>query len=245
MPEYLDITTIKVGGSRKIGPDIVFRRNEDLYMVNGTEYNYQTLLEYLGIKPEAKKTPDTTPSTDIEVTSKGDQDIIGVALVEAPARVISYHIPHNKRDYLILKIASRARGLIMYFTSTHIKNGKYYSNQPWYYDFTALDSASKIKEIIGEERLRCPFCGRESANLSTFVQHIKSDHSIYKPSRPVKESEPELEQNQPSENHNEIKQKEQDGYKCQYCEKVLKSKFGRTNHMNSGHPELLESNSSF
>jgi uncharacterized C2H2 Zn-finger protein len=233
MPEYLDITTIKVGGSRMIGPNIVFRRNEDLYMVNGTEYSYKTLLEFLGIKPEIAKTPDSTPTTDIAVTTQSDQDVVGIALVEAPTRVISYHISHSKRDYLILKIAARARGLIMYFTSTNVKNGKYYSNQPWLYDFTALDSASKIKETLGEDKLKCPFCEREFANLSAFVQHVKSDHSNKKPSRPIKEYEPEP--SPPSVN--EVEQDDQDGYKCPYCDKVLKSKFGRTNHINSAHPD--------
>ena len=232
----LDIENIKIGKSRLIRGKLVHRRGNDSYLVEGQTYDFTELITFFGIdKPE----PDTVSIVGPNKQENAKPDIIklGIAFVEPPSRILSYHICNDKDDLVLYKLAAIARKILLYYTSTHIRDGKYYADQPWMIDWDTIQGQSKefIKsssEQYKGDNVNCPFCSSSHSKLSAYVSHVITSHSYNK--RIIKEGNKEdnIQDNTVQSDKNVGQE-----YKCPYCDKVLKSASGRTNHIKSNHPD--------
>ena len=237
-----DIENIKVGRNRLIQGKLIFRRGQDSYIIDGEEYNLEGIRKLFDIKPEKKERviladkPEPQPNkSEVKVDKNEKSNSTAVALVEAPSRILSYHVIDKEIDLVALKLAAIARKVLLYYTSVEIKNGKYYAVQPWFIDWecTPGNGKSFIKDASEKYRdcvVSCPFCKQEYSKLSTFVSHVVSNHSYVKDRKPKAESK---------QDDTEDDQVDQSGYKCPHCNKVLKSSSGRTNHIKTSHPDKL------
>lgn len=229
-----DIENIKIGKNRLINGKLVYRRGDDLFLVDGENYNAEGLIKLFGLKDQKQEIVTLA-------TAETSKSKTAVAMVEPPSRVLSYHLCSNELELACYKLAAIARKILVYYTSTHIKDGKYYADQPWMIDWDTLPGQGKefirvTSEKFKDSQIKCPFCGSEHNKLNSYVSHVVSSHSYVKDKKPVKEpvKEHKLEQQ-------EVKQEpaadiQETDFPCPYCDKVLKSSSGRTNHIKSTHP---------
>lgn len=225
-----DIENIKIGRNRLIDGRLVYRRGEDSFLVEGENYGLEGLIKLFDIKKHK-------PEVVVLASAEAHQARMAVALVEPPSRVLSYHLCDNDLDLTCYKLAAIARKVLVYYTSTHVKDGKYYADQPWMIDWETVPGYSKeFLKSAGDKykdiEIKCPFCDTKHNKLSLYVSHVISNHSYVKDKKPVKEYKPEI-----SDNNAESENKKlEDDYPCPHCDKVLKSASGRTNHIKSTHP---------
>lgn len=222
-----DIENIKVGRNRLINGKLVYRRGEDSFLVEGENYNIDGLLKLFDVKK---------PKTEVVIlaTAESNMSKMAVALVEPPSRVLSYHICNNELELACYKLAAIARKVLIYYTSTYIKDGKYYADQPWMIDWdTSPGNSKEFLKSAGDKykdtEIKCPFCATEHSKLSSYLNHVMSNHSYVKDKKPVREYKPETSEGSAGSDDND--------FPCPYCDKVLKSSSGRTNHIKSTHPE--------
>lgn len=221
----LELEGIKIGKNRLISDKLVYRRGEDSFLVEGVEYDIEGLKNLFGIqKPKPQK-----------ITTVEDKVLVA-SLVEPPSRILSYHLCKKEHEMISLKFMAIARRILLYYTTTNVKDGKYYAVQPWMLDWDTHPSMSKefIKESGDKYKLSnfsCMLCLNEFANLAQYITHIKQFHSYNKDKKVTK---PEPVSNDTSGESAPDKELE---FPCPHCNKVLKSSSGRTNHIKSNHPE--------
>jgi uncharacterized C2H2 Zn-finger protein len=217
-----DITSIKIGKHRFLADKLIFRRGDDLYLVDGQDFNYDGLVDYLGLKPpKTESTALITLNTCLDRSKK-----IAVAFIEPPSRVISYHLVDSTVDLTLYKVAAIAMKVILYTTTVVVKNNRLYAEQPWYIDWdTSHNQKAYVKSISQDIKdISCPLCLKSYAKLSSYINHVIDDHSYIKRKNKTEQV---------------VEAESSDYYKCPYCDKVLKSKFGRTNHIKMTHPDKV------
>lgn len=208
----LELTSLRVGKSRKLGNDVIVRRGEDLFFMNGREYSLSDIIKVL------------YPSKKID--KKSSEENIATILVEPPARIISYHFIDDDKKMNELRLMARIRGLLIYFAKTKEINGKTYAQQPWMFDYHTLQDEEDTFSYKADE-YSCPLCEKSFTSMSGFTQHIKSIHATYY----IKTSK---------EAKTKLDDSDSNDFKCPYCDKILNSSFGKTNHIRSKHPEKIK-----
>lgn len=226
-----DIENIKIGKNRLLNGKLVYRRGENSFLVEGNDYDREGLYKLLDVD---KPKPDVVTLSSAE----SNKSKSAVALVEPPSRILSYHLCSSEIELTTFKLAAIVRKVLIYYTSTYLKDGKYYAEQPWMIDWDTMPGQSKdFLRLIGEKYkdadIKCPFCGTEHFKLNAYISHIMSKHSYVKDKKSIEEYKPD-----PIENKEKLDAeiKESD-FPCPHCDKVLKSASGRTNHIKSSHPE--------
>lgn len=241
-----DIENIKIGKNRLVGGKLLYRRGEDAYIIDGETYTLEGVIKYFDIKPpKNEKVVIVGPSAEPKVTSAEPKVVttkLAAILVESPSRILSYHLYEKETDLAALKLAAISRKLLLYYTATEHKEGKYYAKQPWLIDWDTVPGNSKefIKaaaEQFKDKVIQCPFCGSEYNKLSSYVSHISSNHSYTKDKKQKVDKQPEEEEQSEEPNRKTAVARKSEDFKCPHCDKVLKSASGRTNHIKTSHPE--------
>jgi hypothetical protein len=98
-------------------------------------------------------------------------------LLKAPSRIISIHLPKNKREHAKLLERAKQSGYYLYYAPAEPRDGKYVAQQPWQLDWDSIPEEPEPEEEQEPiDELVCPFCGKKVNSTPGRTLHVKSRH---------------------------------------------------------------------